>query len=91
MLTLSGSPLISSSWDFQSAAQTVPGLDLAGSSPPLGSLVASLDLGDHGREQFMLDVIAQSSYHDAPQFFLSAGRFLSNFLYPCNIIIDGFE
>lgn len=39
----------------------------------------------------MLDIIAQSSYHDAPQFFLSAGRSLSNFLYPCNIIIDGSE
>lgn len=39
----------------------------------------------------MLHVIAQGSYHDVLQIFLSAGRSLSNFLYPCNIIVDGFE
>lgn len=39
----------------------------------------------------MLDIIAQGSYQDTLQFFLSAGRSLSKFLYLCNIIIDGLE
>lgn len=38
----------------------------------------------------MLHVIAQGSYHDVLQIFLSAGRSLSNFCIN-NIIVDGFE